>query len=80
MILLLYYIYTLKESTMIARGSGTWSCHRHYFQTIGTNSYMSDENRGDMFKFLLRQISSLQVGHSYNWCIQHGCPLHYNSK
>ena len=45
MILLLYDIYTLKESTRNTRGSGTWSCYRHYFQTIGLNSYMSDENR-----------------------------------
>ena len=52
------HIYTLKESTRITRVSGTWSCHRHYFQTIGINSYMSDENRNELFKLLLRQISS----------------------
>ena len=57
----------LNESTRITRASGTWSCHRHYFQTIGANSYMSDENRNEWFKFLLRQISSLQVGDSHNW-------------
>ena len=71
MILLLYYIYTLEESTRITRGSGTWSCHPHYLQTIGINSYMSDDNRNELFNFLLRQISSLQVGDSHNWYTQH---------
>ena len=31
------------------------------FPKIGINSYLSDENRNELFKFLLRQISSLQV-------------------
>ena len=69
MILLLCYIYTLNESTSITRGLGTWSCHRHYCHTIGIHQYMSDENRNE--KFVLRQISSLQVGDSYNWYTQH---------
>ena len=62
-------MYTLNESTRITRASGTLSCHRHYFQTIGTHSYMSDENRNEWF--LLCQISSLQVGDSHNWYTQH---------
>ena len=71
MILLLYYMYTLNESIRITRASGTLSCHRHYFQTIGTDSYMSDENKNDWFKFLLCQISSLQIDDSHNWYTQH---------
>ena len=35
-------MYTFNESTRITRASGTWFCHHNYFQTIGTNPYMSD--------------------------------------
>ena len=40
MILLLCYMYILNESIRITRASGTLSCHRHYFQTLGTNSWV----------------------------------------
>ena len=42
MILLLFYIYTLKESTKITRGSDAWSCPQcttfHAYMTILNNS------------------------------------------
>ena len=66
-------MYTLNESIRITRASGTLSCHRHYFQTIGTNSYMSDVIIGTHNTDVLstKAVNDLVMILYYNACYAH---------